>query len=221
MSKNLLRESALLLRKEGYSLAEISEQLHISKSTASLWMRTVALEQTAKERISSKRTEARARAAQTNRRKKDERLTIVQEYAKSVLKGIDLPEDTSRLLCSLLYWCEGAKLRKSSTFSFMNSDPNLVKTFMRLMRSGFPIDERKLRLQVHLHEYHDSQKQLLFWSNLTNIPLSQCLKPYHKPHTGIRTREGYQGCASIRYLDIQLGRKIEAIGKLFIEQEGP
>jgi predicted transcriptional regulator len=217
---HVLKSRAIILRQKGYSLAEVGKELKISKSTASLWLRDVRLPADAKKRLERRKSQGRAKGAAANKASREQNVKASEEFAASALENLVISNKAGRLICSLIYWCEGVKLRPGRTFTFMNSDPNLVRTFLRLLRLGFPIDERKLRLQLHLHDYHDAQKQLLFWSNLTNIPLSQCYSPYIKPHTGTRTRDQYPGCASIRYLDLELGRKIEAIGKLYI-QEGP
>ena len=37
------QQKAVALRKRGYSMREISERLHVSKSSVSLWVRSVPL----------------------------------------------------------------------------------------------------------------------------------------------------------------------------------
>lgn len=213
-----LRLKAAMLREQGHSLSEISTLLSISKSTASIWLRSIQLSGKAAASIQKKRADGRARASDIHRARTDRRILDARAYAENVLKGVELNLDTSRLLCSLLYWCEGAKIRRSNTFSFTNSDPLLIGTFMRLFRNGFDIDERKLRLNLHVHEYHDVEEQLRFWSRIATIPLSQCHRPYLKPHTAKRTREGYQGCVSVRYHDTDLARRLESIAIVFLEK---
>lgn len=213
-----LRLKAVELREQGHSLSEISALLSISKSTASIWLRNIRLSEKASASIQKKRMDGRLRANDIHRARTDQRILNARTYAEKVLEGVELNPDTSRLLCSLLYWCEGAKIRRSNTFSFTNSDPLLIASFMRLFRSGFAIDERKLRLNLHVHEYHDVQEQLRFWSRIATIPLSQCHRPYQKPHTAKRTREGYQGCVSIRYHDTNLARHLESIAIVFLEK---
>lgn len=212
------KAKAIELRMEGHSLSEISDLLGVSKSSASIWLRDIKLSEEAKACILQKRSDGRTRASNTHRGRTDQRIQAARNYAEGTLEGVQLNPDTSRLLCSLLYWCEGAKIRRSNTFSFTNSDPLLVATFMRLFRAGFPIDERKLRLNIHVHDYHNPEEQLRFWSRIATIPLEQCHKPYQKPHTAKRTREGYQGCASIRYHDTDLARRLELIAVVFLEK---
>jgi orotate phosphoribosyltransferase-like protein len=49
------KEKAIKLRKNGYSLKEISEKLNIAKSTASVWLRNIKLTQKAKKRLKKRK----------------------------------------------------------------------------------------------------------------------------------------------------------------------
>ena len=119
-----------------------------------------------------------------------------------------------------MYWCEGTKIKRGEVLGFTNSDPLVIASFLKLLREGFSIDEQKLRATLHIHDYHNADAQLRFWSKVTTIPLSRFHRPYRKPHTGVRTREGYQGCISIRYLNVDFGRRLEAIAIAFLENKG-
>ena len=50
----LIREKALKLRRRGYSLGEISRQVHISKSSVSTWVGAITLSQSATKRLLKK-----------------------------------------------------------------------------------------------------------------------------------------------------------------------
>lgn len=215
------KERALQLRKQGYSLNEISNTLSVSKSSASLWVRDVSLSPHAKAVIAKKRIRAREKAAATVKIRVDKSFSLARRRGDVIVASAVFNEDASRVLCALIYWCEGVKIRRRGLFGFTNSDPLLVASFLNLLRQGFSIDEEKFRVMVHLHDYHDEKTQLRFWSKVTSIPLVQFHKPYRKPHTGTRTRDGYQGCVSIRYMNVRLGREIEGIAKAFLDLKGP
>ncbi len=89
-----------------------------------------------------------------------------------------------------------------------------------MLRSGFDIDEKKFSVCVHLHYYHDEEKQLNFWSKTARISRDHFMRPYRKPHTGVNKKEGYEGCVRINYYDISLRRKIIAIADQFIKNTG-
>lgn len=64
-----LKEQALTLRTQGYSLKEISTQLQIAKSTASEWLTHINLPKKALQRLESKQILGRYKALQIKRQK--------------------------------------------------------------------------------------------------------------------------------------------------------
>jgi len=195
---------SILLRQKGYSLKEISNELHISKSTASLWLKNVKISPEAQKRLEKTERSGTLRGLGTIQvRWQSIQKEIEQETKKitrEVLTSISLDKNYFKLLAALIFWCEGGK-RSKSAVRFINSDPELVKTFLRLLRKGFVINEGKLRATLHLHGYHNEVAQRRFWSKVTGIPSKRFSKSYIKPHTGNRLRDNYPGCISIAYTD--------------------
>lgn len=191
-----LQLKAAQLRRQGYSFREIHEQLGVAKSTASLWLRSVPLSLKAKKRLVRVGVRGRAKgwaALKVKRAKADKEIL---EQSRTSFAAITFNPNTAQLLVALLYWAEGAK--KSPGIYFTNSDPVMIKTFMELIRQGFALNEANWRATLHLHEYHDEQKQKEFWSKVTGIPIGK-IGVYHKPHTGVNKHPGYPGCIQIRY----------------------
>ena len=211
----LIREKALKLRRSGHSFSEISRQLHVSKSSISMWVGTVVLSPSASERLFKKVKFGQIMFANKIRRK-----TILREasYLQEARIALVNNPDYRKIMCAMLYWCEGNKSPKSVIFT--NSDPMLVKTFLKLLRESFVLNEKRFHPCVHIHEYHSASRQLDFWSKITNISKRQFIKPYRKPNTGKRIREGYQGCLSLRYHDSDLARRLLATAKAFLENGG-
>ncbi len=125
-----------------------------------------------------------------------------------------LSKEHSKLLCATIFWCEGGK-DVSGGIYFTNSDPSLIATFLYLLRDSFAIDEVRFRALIHLHSYHDPTERLAFWSEVTNIPVSQFYHPYQKLHSGKNRRAGYPGCISVRYLDTNTARLLKTIYEEF------
>jgi hypothetical protein len=69
-----------------------------------------------------------------------------------------------------------------------------------------------------LHGYHDLETQLDFWSKVTNIKRAQFIKPYQKPNSGKRIREGYQGCASLYYHSNDMARQLLMTARAFFSK---
>lgn len=116
----------------------------------------------------------------------------------------------------MIYYCEGRKAARDGV-AFTNSDPNLIATFLGLFRRSFNVDEKKFRVCIHLHSYHDKKQQLKFWSKKASIPMQQFIKPYQKAYSGIYKKEEYQGCVSIRYGDVHIARELKAIALEFMK----
>lgn len=214
------KKEAIKLRQEGLSLKEISDKINVAKSSVSLWVKDLELSSKAKKIIASKLTEGQKRAVEAHREITRQKEVFAKSYALNLVSKIKINKDLAQLVCALLYACEGSKGPKS-TLSFTNSDPKMIAVFLKMLRAGFDIDERKFHLCVHLHDYHNEEKQLNFWSKTARIPRERFMRPYRKPHTGVNRKEGYQGCVCINYYDNSLRRKLLAIADQFIYNSGP
>lgn len=212
-----LREKAIFLRKKGFSLGETSERLKITKSTASLWLRDVTLDSKAKQRLKRRQIIGQYKTQQLKRERRRELLGVYRENATKEIKLIKFDKKLYKLIVSLLFWCEGVKNNQAHV-GFVNSDPLMVKTFMSLLRAAFDIDESKFRILMHLHEYHDEEKQAKFWSRVTGIPRSQFTKTYWKPHTQKRKRDNYPGCVRIGYYSAHVARQLYACYNSFAQE---
>lgn len=221
LSKKDSKQRAIKLRKTGHSLAEISDILRISKASASLWLRDVPLSIKAQEKIALKRVLGRKRSAVTHREQLDMRMQNAIDFANDVLSRTTIETDIARILCALLYWCEGEKTKNDKILSFANSDMQLSATFLSLLRRGFNTDESKFRICLHLHDYHEEAKQIGLWSVATGVPRHQFYKSYRKPNTGKRRRSDYAGCASIRYYDAEIARQVQGLARAFLKRYGP
>lgn len=208
------KNKALQLRKDGYSVKEISKILSVAKSSVSIWVRDVHLSEEAKKRIMANMIKGRYLAAEKKRSQKNETIMRLREEAKAELKGIELIGGAEKLLCALLYWCEGVK--NDSYVAFANSDPKLTKLFIDLLCKYFKVDRKKFRAVLHLHQYHNPKIQEKFWSRSLNLSSSQFRKYYLKPNTGIRYRDNYPGCISVRYYDTLLARKLLYLAQIYM-----
>lgn len=212
-----LKYQARILRIRGYSLNEISKQLNIAKSTVSRWVIDILLGPVAQERIRTRGETGRRKSYTTSQLKRKRLYGAINNVVEDDLDEVIVDTRTARLLCAFLYWGEGGKT--SPSVRFTNSDPILVKTFLALFRKGFQVDESKFGATVHLHDYHDEEERLQFWSKVTKIPKHK-IGVYHKPHTGINKRLGYPGCIAINYYDVKLFKALVAYYTNFAKKLG-
>jgi hypothetical protein len=112
-------------------------------------------------------------------------------------------EDHLRPAGIMLYWGEGTKSGNSVVFS--NSDPQMIKLFLKFLRNICGVDNSRLRILLHL--YHDqNEKQLKnFWSKITGISINQFSKSYiHIAKGGNYKKISEYGTVSLRYSDKEL-----------------
>lgn len=207
------------MRKRGLSLNEIHAKTKIAKGTLSIWFSDIELSKNAQSKLLQRIKKGQYISAESKKKKTRDTFRKYLEEGDAEIDGVNIDAPLARILCALIYWCEGAKSEKTG-IAFTNSDPNLVRTFLHLLRIGFDVDEKKFSVCVHIHKYHDAKKQLDFWSKTTNIPLERFIKPYQKSNTGKRIRKDYQGCVSIRYYSNDLARRILMLGKATILKLG-
>ncbi len=208
---------AIELRKQGYSIKEMAKLIPVSKSTLSLWVRAVELSSMARERLDNRYTFGQQNSQETLRKRRIARELTATTEASAYLSKLGSTAKLSLLLCSLIYWCEG---NKTGGVKFTNSDPQLIASFLALLRKSFPLDEKRLQVCVHLHDYHNKEKQLRFWSNITNIPLSQFMRPYLKPSNHKYAREGYHGCACVSYGSNAISRVLRSVAEQYLAKAG-
>lgn len=208
-----IKDKAIALRKKGYSLKEISEQLKIAKSTASVWVSHIELSLSAQNRLAKKEILGQYKSVLLKKQKREKQKESLEKAALEMLKDIPLTNHLLKLCCALLWWCEGNK--STNCVRFTSSDPSLIKNFLYLFRTGFKLDEKKFRALLHLHTYHDETVQKNLWSKITKIPLSQFNKIYQKTNTGKRSKDNYPGCIAVTYYDAYIAKELEALYNTF------
>lgn len=170
--KRLLAEK---LRKKGTSIKDIATLLGVSKSTASIWCRSVELNLSQKKILRDKMIKSghcgRVLGAKVNHDRKVEKIKDFLQKGRSFIDRLSHREKI--LVIASLYWGEGSK--KDSRFSFSNSDPVMIKLVADWLREEMHIERSRLapRLFINLIHKPRLKKVLKFWSNLLELPVSQ------------------------------------------------
>jgi len=122
----------------------------------------------------------------------------------------------------MLYWAEGAKRNPNYrwyTLDFANSDPEMIKLFLKFLREICGISEKKLRVYLYCFDNQDIEELKRYWSKVTNIPSKQFLKPYIRKSLFSRTTNGMPyGLVHIRYCDKRLFMLIEKWVKEYLRE---
>ena len=199
-----LREKARGLRREGKLYKEIHSELGvcIPKGTLSGWCRGIKIPdsiQTEHSRLNlSRLADARKKALEVNRRKRQEWLTNIREsnvYLTEIMKNFD----ARKIALAMLYLGEGSK--RLGSVRFGNSDPKIIGLFMHLIRACYDLDEEKFRCTVQCRADQDRDVLERQWKELTGIPLRFFRRSKIDPRTiGKKTKKpGYMGVCVIDY----------------------
>lgn len=211
------KEKAFSFRRKGFSIKEIAVKLRIAKSTSSLWLNDILLDEKAQNRLKKRRMIGQYKARFIQFKKREEQQSKRYAQVEKILSKIEMSKELSKLCCALLYWCEGNKGRDTMV-RFTNSDPKLIQIFLSLLRKGFDINESKFRALIHLHQYHNEEKQKLLWHEITKIPLNQFNRTYWKPNTGKRKHDNYPGCIAISYYNAEVAKELTTIYNSFVQR---
>ena len=140
--KREVREQARKLRQQGASVREIAKLLHVSKGTASLWVRDIQLsaDQIAALKQNQRRYAAQNRGAQQNRQKFQALRKHYQDQGR--IKAREMRP--LHLAGCMLFWAEGAKRRNN--ICFVNSDTNMLLLFIRFLREEMFVDDSMITL---------------------------------------------------------------------------
>lgn len=195
-----------LLRSQGSSLPEISEQLNIPKTTVFRYVQGVEILPEFLTEWSIKRGGSRKRKLLKETRAFEEGKRLVKKLSN---------KEKILFLCAL-YWAEGNK----KGFDLSNTDPALIKVYVNGLREVFGISNDRIRVSLRLYEDLDKEKCLSFWSQIVNIPKEKFI--------GVNTLLGKKkgkleyGMCRIRILKGgDLLKKVNGINKAVIENFVP
>lgn len=217
VQKKAEKEKAIALRRKGLSYREILVNIPVAKSTLSLWLREVGLSKKQKQRLSQKKLEAALRGAQ---KRKDQRIQAVKEIQKEAIS--DIGEISKRELWFVgvaLYWAEGSKEKESNPGSglrFTNSDPRMIRLFIRWLRHCCGVIDDDIAFEVFIHENRRGRIERVvgYWAKVTGYP-PRCFSHIYFKKNKIKTNrkntgDEYYGVLRVKVKkSSSLHRKIE------------
>lgn len=172
---NPRREQASLLRLEGKTYGEIRNVLGVSKSTLSSWLKNLALSPAAEANIKSKTSEGFVRFAAWNKQRTEsiqkENEEIIEKHKKEIQ---NLSRRDIMLIGASLYWGEGQKnFGKNYYISFSNSDPEMVRIFMKFLKDILGIHRDIIRFSISAHLRVDRMASRKFWASVVDVPIEK------------------------------------------------
>jgi hypothetical protein len=190
------------LRAQSWTLQAIADELGVSKSSVSLWVRDVEFVPKPRNRGHPKQT---AHPMKLRKQAELDQCRIdADEWARDVT-------ERERFVYGLaLYAGEGFKT--DGTLGMANTSPIVLRFFVDWLRRFFDVDETRLRVRVYLHDGLDLDAANRFWSDTLDIPQHQFTMPYRAVQRGtFRRAKHVMGCPSVRYADSHLHRRVMAM----------
>ena len=183
------RNSALKFRLKGRSYNEIVRLLGVPKSTLSGWFTDLELPESARVRI-AKRVYAGSVKALVKRNANQTQLAElkarrIRESSKKEVGKLSKTELS--LIGTALYWAEGykrpilknGKVKTYHPVCLSNSDPALVRTYMRFLREVCQVSDEKISADVRIYQHQNEAYLLDFWSKVTGLPFGRFKKFYY------------------------------------------
>ena len=214
------RENAIKLRKKGFSIGYIENKTGINRSTLSGWFKNVELTKSQKDRLRNHRLEgmikARKKAVLWHNFQKAKRLKEAEKEAAAVLKSLNLNnKNILDLALSMLYWGEGFK--KSLNVGMGNTDPNILRFLIYVLRNNYQVSNDAFIAQLHLRSDQDEQKEIKYWAKILNIPEKNFRwTQFDQRTTNHQTYPHYHGVCTIYCYNVAIQRKLLSISKQFI-----
>ncbi|MEU3918445.1 hypothetical protein [Streptomyces sp. NPDC029004] len=198
-AKDDLREKARELRLQGMTYDQIQVELGCSKSSISLWVRDLPKPEpryTPEEHRALMNAGLKKLRDAQDEERKAAKLAAHQEIG-------NLSDRELFLIGVGLYWAEGAKdkpYRRCEVLQFINSDPNVIKLFLRWLEL-LGVTRERMRFRVSIHESADVPEAERFWANLAGVDTSAfqraTLKKHNPRTTRKNTTDAYRGCLVI------------------------
>lgn len=194
MAKSDLRLASIVMRKQGESVRDIATKLGISRSTASLWVRDIALTVEQVEFLQKRRLLSSERRRTIGvLRQKQARLALIEKEkmaGQNVYGNLTTRELNIAGLC--LYWAEGSK--KHRRIEFCNSDPNMIKFLINWLNKVWNIPINELKCYVGINEAHRDREDKVknYWAEVSGIPLLNFTKTSFKKYPLQKTYENFE-----------------------------
>jgi transcriptional regulator with XRE-family HTH domain len=202
------KERAIALRKQGWAVRKIADELVVSRGSVSLWVRGIQLTKTQRRQLAPRsplRMEIYQGMADRKRIQAEEIRKGYQTVGRVLAKAAG---SNLYLAGCMLYWGEGSKNR--TTLTVTNSDPDMVRFFMRFLREACGVSENKITLKVAAYLDNNLQREDIekYWLNVTGLPATQIRKGTTKQCLDSRKHKLPYGTVAVSVHSVELVQKV-------------
>lgn len=183
MAKYNKRLKARLMRKDGVSIIVIARKLGVSKSSVSEWCRDIILSEEQFQKLNKNKgvsvKTGQRMGAEKNKKKRVDAIKLADVWGINTIKKISNRE--LLLIATALYWSEGSKSDSTSSFVFVNSDPEMILVMKLFLINVLNITPEDIICSIQINRIHEQRIALVlsFWKKLLNLRNSQLRNPYY------------------------------------------
>jgi len=163
------RELARRLRRDqGASIKDIARRVGVSVSSVSTWVRDIELTPEQHAALQLRNVAYNRQMSGTWKQAANRRAERAAYQAHG--RAVSRRGETLFVAGCMLYWAEGAKHR--NTLTFTNSDPEMVRFFVRFLRGCFEVDDDDIRVTCNLFADHVERQREVerFWLGVADVP---------------------------------------------------
>ncbi len=214
MTKYLIKEKAIKLRREGHSYNYIIDKVGVSKGTLSCWLADIPY--TPNEETISRIGKARAKSGEIKSLQKLNSIKLARSEAKKEVGFVDKRD--LFMLGLALYIGEGSK--SYGIVRVINANPDVIIFMIKWFKEIFGMSDKNFAIRLHLYPDNNKEECLGFWQKETGLSSVQFQKiqidtrknkklskrgklPYGTAHLSVKS------CGNKRF-GVFLARKIEA-----------
>ena len=125
-------------------------------------------------------------------------------------------EEKLKIAGIMLYWAEGCKfnlITRAHVVDFANSNPQMIKLFLKFLREICGIQEKRLRVLLYCYADQNIETLKKYWYRITKISLTQFIKPYiREDFLPEKSGKMKYGLVHIRYADKKLLLQYRRLG---------
>lgn len=214
------KAKAMEMRLDGESIRVIERKLKIPRSTLSSWFKNIELTKAQRTKLHNNwlgaLDKARKSAVIWHNSQKAIRLNEARAQATRVLRKIDFTDkNVMELALAMLYLGEGSK---TNLTSMGNSNPLILKFFMKSMNTLFNIKKSDFKCEIHLRSDQSVNKMVKYWSNELGLPTNVFYTIKDKRLAKSKTYENYMGVCVVRCGKIALQRRIVCLSEEFCKE---
>lgn len=204
-NSSVLKDKVIHLRKTGLSYREINKILNVPKSTLSNWLHSTELTIEQKERLKALGRDTHIFASEAHTKIRLKRTREIFAKARADIRTVT--KNDLWYMGIMLYWAEGSKQKEhnpSTGVIFSNSDPKMMKMFLKWIRDCLNISEEDICFEIYIHTTYQKSKESLikYWSGVTGFLPSKFGKIYFKHNKvhSYRKNRGDSYCGVLRVM---------------------